>query len=233
MIGLSASGLIVRLTLSLKRHAFMISFLVGSIVDKSAPMLVLNVNGVGYEVQASLNTFAALPAIGSDIKLLIHFVVREDAQLLYGFAESSERQLFRSLIKVNGVGPKLAITILSGIDAVSFSRCILANDVASLIRLPGIGKKTAERLIVEMKDRLQEWHSEDVLSNGELLDVDGRTTDGSAVSRSKMLADAETALVSLGYKPVEASKALARLDLSAMSSSEDAIRAALKAMVSG
>jgi Holliday junction DNA helicase RuvA len=204
----------------------MISFLSGHLVDKAAPFLNIDVNGVGYEVQASLNTFSVLPKTGEAIRLLTHFVVREDAQLLYGFADAAERQLFRTLIKVNGVGPKLALAILSGMDAASFSRCVLAGDVVALTRLPGVGKKTAERLIVEMQDRLREWH----LETASLLegDIDGQDA---GVNQSVMLAEAENALIALGYKPVEASKALAKLDLSAIDSSESAIRAALKTML--
>ncbi len=204
----------------------MISFLSGTLIEKAAPFLTIDVHGVGYEVQASLNTFSVLPKKGEAIRLLTHFVVREDAQLLYGFADSAERQLFRTLIKVNGVGPKLALAILSGMDAASFSRCVLAGDVVALTRLPGVGKKTAERLIVEMKDRLREWH----LETASLLegDIDGQDA---GISQSVMLAEAENALIALGYKPVEASKALAKLDLSAIDSSESAIRAALKTML--
>ena len=202
----------------------MISYLVGQLVEKSTPWLVIEVNGVGYDVQASLNTFTDLPALGAEIKLLTHFVVREDAQLLYGFADQSERQLFRTLIKINGVGAKLALAILSGMDAAAFSHCIIASDVASLTRLPGVGKKTAERLIVEMKDRLQEWH---VDLPAEQIGGAGSTSS----SQSMILAEAETALIALGYKPVEASKSLAKLDFSEIDSSEAAIRAALKTML--
>ena len=205
-------------------HITMISYLVGQLVEKSTPWLVIEVNGVGYDVQASLNTFTDLPALGAEIKLLTHFVVREDAQLLYGFADQSERQLFRTLIKINGVGPKLALAILSGMDAAAFSHCIIASDVASLTRLPGVGKKTAERLIVEMKDRLKEWH----------VDLPAEQIGGvgsTSTSQSLILAEAETALIALGYKPVEASKSLAKLDFSEIDSSEAAIRAALKTML--
>ena len=202
----------------------MISYLVGQLVEKSTPWLVIEVNGVGYDVQASLNTFTDLPALGAEIKLLTHFVVREDAQLLYGFANQSERQLFRTLIKINGVGAKLALAILSGMDAAAFSHCIIASDVTSLTRLPGVGKKTAERLIVEMKDRLQEWH---VDLPAEQIGGAGSTSS----SQSMILAEAETALIALGYKPVEASKSLAKLDFSEIDSSEAAIRAALKTML--
>ena len=205
-------------------HITMISYLVGQLVEKSTPWLVIEVNGVGYDVQASLNTFTDLPALGAEIKLLTHFVVREDAQLLYGFANQSERQLFRTLIKVNGVGAKLALAILSGMDAAAFSHCIIVSDVASLTRLPGVGKKTAERLIVEMKDRLQEWH---VDLPAEQIGGVGNTSS----SQSLILAEAETALIALGYKPVEASKSLAKLDFSEIDTSEAAIRAALKTML--
>ena len=205
-------------------HKTMISYLVGQLVEKSTPWLVIEVNGVGYDVQASLNTFTDLPALGAEIKLLTHFVVREDAQLLYGFADQSERQLFRTLIKINGVGAKLALAILSGMDAAAFSHCIIASDVASLTRLPGVGKKTAERLVVEMKDRLQEWH---VDLPAEQIGGAGSTSS----SQSMILAEAETALIALGYKPVEASKSLAKLDFSEIDSSEAAIRAALKTML--
>ena len=203
----------------------MISFLVGELVVKSAPALVLDVNGVGYEVQASLTTFATLPALGARVKLLTHFVVREDAQLLYGFADHAERKLFCTLIKVNGVGPKLALAILSGMDVRGFARCILANDLKSLTCLPGVGKKTAERLVIEMKDRMHDWQAGDV-SDHELDTADGNRSGG---GHNILVAEAETALIALGYKPVEASKAIAKLDFDQLNTAEDAIRAALQA----
>ncbi len=202
----------------------MISFLVGELVVKSAPTLVLDVSGVGYEVQASLTTFAALPALGARVKLLTHFVVREDAQLLYGFADHAERKLFCALIKVNGVGPKLALAILSGMDVRGFARCILANDLKSLTCLPGVGKKTAERLVIEMKDRMHDWQAGDV-SDQELDTADDNRSGG---GHNILVAEAETALVALGYKPVEASKAIAKLDFDQINTAEDAIRAALQ-----
>ena len=203
----------------------MISFLVGELVVKSAPALVLDVNGVGYEVQASLTTFATLPALGARVKLLTHFVVREDAQLLYGFADHAERKLFCALIKVNGVGPKLALAILSGMDVRGFARCILANDLKSLTCLPGVGKKTAERLVIEMKDRMHDWQAGDV-SDHELDIADDNRSGG---GHNILEAEAETALIALGYKPVEASKAIAKLDFDQLNTAEDAIRAALQA----
>ena len=135
----------------------MIGRLQGVILVKQAPEIVIDVNGVGYEVQVPMTTIYQLPEVGKSVTLHTHFVVREDAQLLYGFAELRERSLFRTLIKVNGVGPKLALTILSGIESDDFVRCVRDGDTASLVRLPGVGKKTAERLLVEMKDRLKDW----------------------------------------------------------------------------
>lgn len=205
----------------------MIGFVVGELVEKTAPNLVLDVNGVGYEVQASLATFAALPPLGERVRLLTHFVVREDAQLLYGFADAGERRLFRALIKVNGVGPKLALAILSGMDAGDFARCVKQDDVKALTGLPGVGKKTAERLIVEMRDRMTDWHSADTVTDVGLGDDDKPAAQG----HNALVAEAETALVALGYKPVEASKVIAQLDWSVMDSAEDAIRAALQSMI--
>lgn len=199
----------------------MISFVSGRLVAKSAPFLVLDVNGLGYELQASLSTFAALPDPGQDCKLLTHFVVREDAQLLFGFATEDERRLFRALIRISGVGPKLALAILSGMSASDFAQCVSTQDVKALVRLPGVGKKTAERLLVEMKDYMKDWL--------QLPEDDGLKTD--THSQNALLADAESAMVALGYSPTEASKALARQDLSEFSDSESLIRAVLKSML--
>ena len=132
----------------------MIGFLRGKLVHKAPPFLIMDVNGVGYEVEAPMTTFYDLPALNEEIKLHTHLVVREDAHILFGFSAEAERTLFRALIKVNGVGPKLALTILSGQSAEEFYRCIQDNDSQALVRLPGVGKKTAERLIIEMRDRL-------------------------------------------------------------------------------
>ena len=135
----------------------MIGRLRGVIVGKTPPELLLDVNGVGYEVQSPMSTFYVLPDVGQEITIHTHFVVREDAQLLFGFMAESERSLFRTLIKVNGVGPKLALTILSGIEAEQFVYCVQNNDSAALVKLPGVGKKTAERLLVEMRDKFDDW----------------------------------------------------------------------------
>ena len=132
----------------------MIGRLRGTVLEKNAPLLLIEAGGVGYEVEAPMSVFYRLPEIGTEATLYTHFVVREDAQLLYGFNDSNEREFFRTLIKVNGVGPKLALTLLSGIDTSDFIRCIHDNDSTTLIKLPGVGKRTAERLIVELKDKL-------------------------------------------------------------------------------
>ena len=132
----------------------MIGRLQGTVIDKQAPDLLLDVQGVGYEVLVSLSTFFAVPEVGQSVTLHTHFVVRDDAQLLFGFSELGERTLFRHLIKVNGVGPKMALAILSGMSASEFALCVHNNDVATLVKLPGVGKKTAERLVIEMRDRV-------------------------------------------------------------------------------
>ena len=132
----------------------MIGRLSGVLLEKQAPDLLIDVNGVGYEVQAPLSSFLDIGQVGSNITLLTHFVVREDAKLLYGFSDKMQRTMFRTLIKVSGVGPKLALGILSSMDADTFARCIQNHEVTALTKLPGVGKKTAERLIVEMQDRL-------------------------------------------------------------------------------
>ncbi len=199
----------------------MIGRLVGVLVEKMSPVILVDVNGVGYEVEVPLSTLTRLPAPGVEVVLHTHFVVRDDAQLLYGFYDKLERQVFRSLIKVNGVGPKLALVLLSGMDVAEFVACIQHNDVQSLVRLPGVGRKTAERLIIEMRDRLDEWG---VSGEGE----DAVTLSATANARA-VLRDAETALISLGYKPQEAARVISsikdeELDL------EGLIKEALKRM---
>ncbi len=202
----------------------MIGRITGILLEKQAPEILVDVNGVGYEIQSPMTTIYQLPDIGEPVTLHTHFVVREDAQLLYGFSALNERSLFRTLIKVNGVGPKLALTILSGIESDDFVRCVRDGDSASLVRLPGVGKKTAERLLVEMKDRLNDWHVDGTAREG-----DPRASD---IDLSKhMLAEAESALVALGYKPAEASRAIAAVNDDTMLSSEALIRSALKNMV--
>lgn len=211
----------------------MIGRLRGELLEKHPPQLLIDVNGVGYEVEASMNTFYRLPELGRQVTLFTHFVVREDAQLLYGFADREERLLFRTLIKVNGVGPKLALTILSGISANDFVRSVHDQDTAALVRLPGVGKKTAERLIVEMKDKLKDLQVADF---GEFQLSGGGDPDVAvSMPATDHRAEAESALVALGYKPVQATKAIAQAEkaLGAGASSEDLIRQSLKSMVSG
>jgi Holliday junction DNA helicase RuvA len=182
----------------------MIGRIAGELVEKTPPTILIDVAGVGYEVEVPLTTMTRLPSTGAQIVIYTHFVVREDAQLLYGFFDQQERQVFRSLIRVNGVGPKLALAILSGMDIGEFVTCIKSNDVQALVRLPGVGKKTAERLIIEMKDRLDEWGVGDV-SEG------GSATLSATASARATLRDAETALIALGYKPQEAMRAITAL----------------------
>ncbi len=209
----------------------MIGRLKGELIEKQPPYLVIDVQGVGYEVEASMNTFYRLPDVGVPVTLFTHFVVREDAQLLYGFYDHEERSLFRALIKANGVGPKLAITILSGISTSEFVRCVNDGDTAALVKLPGVGKKTAERLIVEMKDKIKALGLE--LS----ADFQLSATDGSGMESFAPVTDnraeAESALVALGYKPVQATKVIEQVfkTLGAGASSEELIRHALRSMV--
>jgi Holliday junction DNA helicase RuvA len=196
----------------------MIGQLRGVILEKKPPQLILDVNGIGYEIDASMQTFYRLPDVGKEIILYTHFVVREDAQHLYGFFDREERALFRTLLKVNGVGPRLSLTILSSVDASEFARCVVNNDTASLTRVPGIGKKTAERLIIEMRDKVSALDT--------AMPMSQPLTPESA-SRRQVTQDAVSALVALGYRPQEASKAVSKVDDGHMSS-EDIIRHALR-----
>jgi Holliday junction DNA helicase RuvA len=198
----------------------MIGFLRGKLVLKAPPMLVLDVQGVGYEVEAPMTTFYNLPAVGEDVKLHTHLVVREDAHILFGFAAEADRTMFRTLIKVNGVGPKLALTILSGQSAEEFHRCIHNNDTQALVRLPGVGKKTAERLVIEMRDRLPDLGESAVNS----------VTSGAAVVANNPKQEAISALCSLGYKPLDAAKMVQQIASEEMSC-EDIIRLALQGAV--
>lgn len=198
----------------------MIGRLTGILVEKQPPQLLLDVNGVGYEIEAPMSTFYQLPAIGERVTLHTHLIVREDAQLLCGFATPVERQMFRHLIKVNGVGAKLALTILSGISASEFARCVQNKDASALTRLPGVGKKTAERLIIEMRDRLEELPASLLSTSPE-----NAPTERAGGSAQR---DALSALVALGYKPQEASRLLQNVDTQGLES-EAIIRLALKA----
>ena len=176
----------------------MIGRLRGQIAQISPQQLLIDVGGVGYEVEISLNTFAALADIKGEAIVFTHLVVREDAQLLFGFSSPDERELFRTLIKVNGVGPKMALAILSGLDAASFAACILDGDVKTLTGLPGVGKKTAERLIIEMRDKV--------------TTLAGEHRPGIDAVTANIADDAEAALIGLGYRPQEAALALSKLE---------------------
>jgi Holliday junction DNA helicase RuvA len=200
----------------------MIGRLRGILAEKKPPFLLLDVNGVGYELEAPMGTIFQLPEVGQEVTLHTHLAVRDDAHLLFAFATEAERTLFRTLIKVNGVGAKLALTILSGISADEFARCVQDSDTASLVRLPGVGKKTAERLVVEMRDRLDDWQPAPVLPQGGAAPA--------AVPAADAVKDAISALVSLGYKPQEASRLINKLDTDGLES-EEIIRAALKQAV--
>ena len=203
----------------------MIGRIRGHLVHKQAPLILVEVGGVGYELHVPMTTLFRLPELGMEVSLVTHFVVREDAQLLYGFIEEGDRSLFRELIKVSGVGPKLALTILSGMDAHSFARCVQRDDLSALVALPGVGKKTAERLLVEMRDKLKDWllQTERAPGQAEGAMAPAKHTD--------IVADAEGALISLGYKPQEASRMVAAVNDDGVTGSEELIRRALKSMV--
>ena len=194
----------------------MIGSLIGLIKDKKPSLVLLEVNGVGYEVHIPLSTSFQLPNNGESTFILTHLVIRDDQHTLYGFASEEERKLFRALIKISGVGAKMALTILSGINVNGFVQSVINGDVDTLVHLPGIGKKTAERLIVEMKDKIQ-----DVTDSPELT--------GSAASDNNMLLEARNALVNLGYKSSEARKILDKIDTTGLEV-EELLRQALKSL---
>ncbi|CDM41642.1 Holliday junction DNA helicase RuvA [Ectopseudomonas oleovorans] len=194
----------------------------GTLAEKQPPHLLLDVNGVGYELEVPMTTLYRLPAVGEPLTLHTHLVVREDAHLLYGFFEKRERELFRELIRLNGVGPKLALALMSGLEVDELVRCVQAQDTAALVKVPGVGKKTAERLLVELKDRFKAWES--IPSIAPLV---AEPQLAQAVSSAEN--DAVSALISLGYKPQEASRAVAAVKEDGMSS-EDLIRRALRGM---
>jgi Holliday junction DNA helicase RuvA len=195
----------------------MIGRLNGMLLEKNAPSLLLDVNGVGYEVEAPMTTFYKLPNVGEKITLHIHCVIREDAQNLYGFIDMGDRALFRHLIKVNGVGPKLALTILSGIEVDAFVKAVKAQDVIGLTRLPGVGKKTAERLMIEMRDKLSPWDNVEV--GGVVQPIQHCALD-----------DALSALIALGYKSQDATRVIRSFETDGLTS-ENIIRQALKKMM--
>ncbi|MBX8598680.1 Holliday junction branch migration protein RuvA [Pseudomonas cichorii] len=201
----------------------MIGRLRGFLAEKQPPHLVLDVNGVGYELEVPMTTLYRLPHVGEPVTLHTHLVVREDAHLLYGFYEKRERELFRELIRLNGVGPKLALALMSGLEVDELVRCVQAQDTSALTRIPGVGKKTAERLLVELKDRFKAWEA---LPGTFALVSDGSNQAEPVASAES---DAVSALISLGYKPQEASKAVSAIKEKGLSSA-DLIRRALKGM---
>lgn len=193
----------------------MIGFLRGTLAAKRAPSLLVDVRGVGYEVDAPMSTFFKLPEIGSEILLYTHLLVREDAHALFGFLSEAERGLFRSLIRVSGIGAKLALGVLSGLSAEEFCRCIQTEDTARLVRLPGVGKKTAERLVIELRDRLPT-----TLPVGALVEFELQ-------SAQNPVQEALSALIALGFKAPDANS-LVRAIPSEGKSSEELIRLALQ-----
>ena len=198
----------------------MIGFLRGRLAAKHPPLLLVDVGGVGYEVEAPMSTFYGLSGVGAEVHLFTHLVVREDAHVLFGFGTERERSLFREVIKVSGVGPRIALAILSGVTVDEFHRCVEAGDVATLVRVPGIGRKTAERLVIEMRDRLK-------LLAGPAFVAGGGPSPGPAGAQ----AEAFAALVALGYKPPEVTRLLQKVDAAA-TTTEEIIRHALREVAS-
>ena len=204
----------------------MIGRLRGNILEKQPPLVLLEAHGVGYEIYMPMTCFYELPELQHEVVIFTHFVVREDAQLLFGFNSKQERALFRELIKVNGVGPKLALAILSGMSAQQFVTAVEKEEIASLVKLPGVGKKTAERLVVEMKDRFKGMH-------GDLFGGDSAftlTTPSAEPETNDAEAEAVAALVSLGYKPQEASRMISKVgrpDADCETLIREALRAAI------
>jgi len=196
----------------------MIGFLKGRLALKQPPTLMVDVNGVGYELEAPMSTFYGLPAAGEPVALFTHLVVREDAHILFGFGTDSERRLFRGLLKVSGVGPKIALGILSGASVDDFLRIIEAEDLAMLTRIPGIGRKTAERVIIEMRDSVQKLASPALGKDSAL---------GAAAGALSPQGEAFAALIALGYKPAEVTRLLKSADEPGLSTTE-IIRRALK-----
>jgi len=199
----------------------------GTLAEKQPPHLILDVNGLGYELEVPMTTLYRLPSVGEPLTLHTHLVVREDAQLLYGFFGKRERDFFRELIRLNGVGPKLALALMSSLEVDELVRCVQSQDTSALTKVPGVGKKTAERLLVELKDRFKAW--ETVPAMFALVPNQPSGPDAPApVATAEN--DAVSALISLGYKPQEASKAISAIKEKGLSS-EDLIRRALKGMI--
>jgi Holliday junction DNA helicase RuvA len=197
----------------------MIARLAGTLLSKQPPLMVIDVAGVGYEVEAPLSVFYDLPETGQPVVILTHLSVKEDSHTLYGFSSEAERTLFRQLLKISGIGAKLALTILSGASGEELARYVAERDTAALTRLPGIGKKTAERIIIELRDKL-----------GDLPDALSAGPAGGKVPGGSALGEATNALIALGYKPQEAGR-MARSVAEPEMSVEQIIRHALQSMV--
>jgi len=208
----------------------MIGRLHGILIERQPPEILLDVAGVGYEVHLPMSCFYELPETGVELTLYTHFVVREDAQLLYGFSSKQARALFRELIKVNGVGPKLALGILSGMNTAQFVAAVEGDDISSLVKLPGVGRKTAERLLVEMRDRLKSVSGADLFTPATDAAPLDNTGEPAPVPAADPAEEAICALVALGYKPQQASKVIDRLKQPGLSS-EQLIRDALRSML--
>jgi len=199
----------------------MIGKITGTLEEKTTHNVLINVQGLCYEVEVPISTAFALPEKGQKLALYTHFVVREDAQLLYGFAHKQDRDMFRVLIKVNGVGPKMGITILSGLDGMALARCVAEDDITTLVKLPGIGKKTAERLLIELRDKVKALT---------VPEVQGGQAQLETVYRASIEDEAESALVALGYRPQDAAKAIKHAKTEGQTL-ESLIKAALKSML--
>ena len=191
----------------------MIGSLRGKLTSKQAPQIIIECHGVGYEVETPMSTFLDLPSIGDDLFLFTHLLVREDAQTLYGFSTENERSLFRSLLRISGVGAKMGLAILSAMSVADFQRCVEYEDAATLVKIPGVGKKTAERLIIEMRDKIEKTP----------------TAPGAAAVtvESSPRSEAVDALIALGYKAVEVNKLIGTMDVDGQTA-EDIIRQALR-----
>ena len=207
----------------------MIGSIRGTLLEKQPPEVLIEAGGVGYEVQVPMTSFYQLPEVGQTVHLCVHFVVREDAQLLFGFANKQERAVFRELIKASGVGPKLALTILSGMSAEQFMQAVSLDDITSLTKLPGVGKKTAERLVIEMRDRLTKLSvaPEHTFAAGRVANL---PIENTFLQPNDVKEEALSALVALGYKPAQGSKVINSVYKADMTS-EQLIRDALKAMI--
>ncbi|GHE77458.1 Holliday junction branch migration protein RuvA [Thalassotalea profundi] len=205
----------------------MIGRLRGLLIEKIAPEILIECNGIGYEVTMPMTSIYALPELNQEAVIYTHFVVREDAQLLYGFANKTERKLFRLLIKVNGVGPKLALAILSGMSAEQFVSCVIHDDLTTIVKIPGVGKKTAERLLIEMRDRIKDWHTDE---SSATFTLNSSAANSQPIVMNNVKGDAINALISLGYNQSQADKAIKAIFQAGMTS-EDLIRDALKSML--